>query len=663
MRWKKIAAIVVAALALGYWGIKRYFGADRFRETVRTSLGRALQRQVDINGQVNYRLFASPGFSAEDVVIHDDPAFGQEPLAYVTSVAASLDVLALLRGHVEFSSVILDEPSVNVVRNAAGQLNVEPFLKQLLRGRGKDSPLPTIEVAGGRINFKAGLQKSVFYLSSVDLSMTPMSDAAGYRVDLAYEASRTDRPAQGFGSFTANGRAWFPERGDPILDIQFDLEKSAVSDLLVLIDGKRIELGGRVSSRARLKGPVGKLTIDGRIDLEAFQRWGLVAARGGASTLFYRGGFDAAAHTLLLETALEKPEQPLRFRLRAVNLISKPRVAFVTEFRGVPAQSALDAARQFGFDPGAGAQASGLLAGAVGISSVDPQWRGALLWSGTAFQSAKYSFAAEEAPVLFTGGTVRFGPCRIRDSRVAVPALAEPLRLSEATVFLNGARLQVTAFRGEAGAIKVEGDYLYQPNSARPHRFRLALGAADFAQIRKLLAPAIESPRTFFSNRPERRTEWAAEGTVRMSSLKLGGAVWRNVGARIVWDGPKLEARLESPGEPWQGGDMRWKLVAKSSGGTGNLLDGLEVEGTFQATGFEVSSGEAFTRAEATLSRSRSGVWKFSGIEFLSPTSESYRGEGQADGNRISIDLTGAKPLKLGGTLSPLMLTAVSAAP
>ena len=74
-----VAAALWLAVGLG----APYVNADPYAERLRGSLSRALGRQVEFRAPVKFSLFKGPGFSVDDVVIHEDPAIGVEPIAYM----------------------------------------------------------------------------------------------------------------------------------------------------------------------------------------------------------------------------------------------------------------------------------------------------------------------------------------------------------------------------------------------------------------------------------------------------------------------------------------------------------------------------------------------------------------------------------------------------
>ncbi|HYO79854.1 MAG TPA: AsmA family protein, partial [Bryobacteraceae bacterium] len=100
-RWGAAALLAFVAAAL----VAPFIRVDQYKEQIRAGLQRALHRKVDIWGEAHLTLFRGPGFSVEQVVIHDDPALGLEPLASVPELQTTVSLYSLWTGKLEFSSV------------------------------------------------------------------------------------------------------------------------------------------------------------------------------------------------------------------------------------------------------------------------------------------------------------------------------------------------------------------------------------------------------------------------------------------------------------------------------------------------------------------------------------------------------------------------------
>src|SRR5690348_9493422 len=119
--------MVVCALALVLFLVRPRVG--RFRGRVAQAIATAVGRNVEISS-IHLRLVPRPGFELDNLVVHDDIAFGAEPMVRAPQVTAWLRVGALLRGRLEIASLILDDASLNVSRNAEGKWNVEDLVER-----------------------------------------------------------------------------------------------------------------------------------------------------------------------------------------------------------------------------------------------------------------------------------------------------------------------------------------------------------------------------------------------------------------------------------------------------------------------------------------------------------------------------------------------------
>jgi len=91
-KWLSIALAVLLVAGIA----APYLSGNRFAPRIRAALESALGRKVEL-GAIHFSLFAGPGFSVDNVVIHENPAIGIEPIAYVGS-------WKLFRGSPQFSA-------------------------------------------------------------------------------------------------------------------------------------------------------------------------------------------------------------------------------------------------------------------------------------------------------------------------------------------------------------------------------------------------------------------------------------------------------------------------------------------------------------------------------------------------------------------------------
>ena len=113
-KWLSIAMAVLLMAGIA----APYLSGNRFAPCIRAALESALGRKVEL-GAIHFSLFAGPGFSVDNVVIHENPAIGIEPIAYVGSLEAVprlTSIFGIFGGRLEFASIRLDDASINVAK-------------------------------------------------------------------------------------------------------------------------------------------------------------------------------------------------------------------------------------------------------------------------------------------------------------------------------------------------------------------------------------------------------------------------------------------------------------------------------------------------------------------------------------------------------------------
>src|SRR5579885_1285921 len=202
-----------------------YISADQYGLRLQWSLQRALGRKVEI-GKVRFSLLEGPAFRIErdargpGIVIHEDPSIGIEPVAYVESARVRPNLWSLLGGKFVIASIELEDASINLSKTGQasepGRWNLSSFVSPSFL-----HTAPAIHVRNSRVHFKFGDTKSVFYLTGADLDISPPSSrGGGWEIFCSAQAARSDRTAQGLGSFTLKGRLYVaPERVDLDLNL------------------------------------------------------------------------------------------------------------------------------------------------------------------------------------------------------------------------------------------------------------------------------------------------------------------------------------------------------------------------------------------------------------------------------------------------------------
>jgi AsmA family len=281
LRGKRGVVIAAIVLVVALFLIRP--GAGRLRTRIVQSISLALGRPVDVTS-VSVQLLPQPGFDLQNFVVHEDPAFGTEPLLRAGEVTATLRVMSLLRGRLEIARLSLTEPSLNLVQNSSGHWNLEKLLERAdktpvaptSKSRTERRPgFPYIEADRGRINFKFGQEKKPYALTDADFSVWQDSENA-WGLRLQARPVRTDFNLSDTGTIRVEG-SWQRAATLRQTPLQFELawEQGQLGQATKLIYGNDKGWRGTIALSARLTGTPADLSIRGKASVDSFRRYDL----------------------------------------------------------------------------------------------------------------------------------------------------------------------------------------------------------------------------------------------------------------------------------------------------------------------------------------------------------------------------------------------------
>jgi AsmA family len=284
-RFGLAAAVVVAVLVLVL--VPPLISANRFRRQIAARIGTSIGRPVHMDG-VRLALFPAPGFTLENFVVDEDPAFGSEPVIHAGEVRATVRLSSLWRRQVEFSKISLTEPSVNLVHVPGGKWNVESILLQAARMEtapteqkkaGSAPRFPYIEATGARINFKIGQEKMPFSLTEAEFALW-LPEPDKWRVRLEARPARTDTGSGDTGLLRLEGTLG---RATVLADVPIDLHgawvKAPLGGASRVVAGHDAGLRGELNASVDLKGTLGDATVQTTFALNNARRAEFVPAQ------------------------------------------------------------------------------------------------------------------------------------------------------------------------------------------------------------------------------------------------------------------------------------------------------------------------------------------------------------------------------------------------
>jgi hypothetical protein len=309
-RTLRYAAGALAALMLAAWLVPSFLSAERYRRRLRAELGRTLRRPVQF-GALSLHLLPRPGFSLENVVVGEDPAFGAEPFVRVDRIDCDLRWRSLWSSQMDFQQLRLEGASLNVVRNAPGEWNVERLLLEsgiVTAWKGAEiaaAPPGALSVTAddARLDFKVGADKKPFAVVGLRARLTFDPARGVLRFNLAGSPVRTDRSLPTPGVVELAGE-WSPNKDlEGPLDATLQTRGALLYNWVPLVSGRNPDVYGVLDATVHLTGSRRVIRMDGRARLNQLHRWELLPPSDPMPfVLDFRGAFDRSRGRALVES-------------------------------------------------------------------------------------------------------------------------------------------------------------------------------------------------------------------------------------------------------------------------------------------------------------------------------------------------------------------------
>ena len=288
LRW---LALPIIGIVVASWSFSFALQGGWLRRSLSARLAASFGRPVEV-AHFGFTLFGGPQFEADSVTVAEDPRFGQEYFLRAERLTARLSWAALLHGRMEFDRLSLNRPSLNLVRSADGQWNVETWLPPAntqaplqLHRPPADAPAQAsrIDIEAGRINFKKGTEKLPFALVDVAGSLN-LQNAGRWSLDLQAHPMRAPILLQTSGTFRLQGTIGGTSARLQPADLRLSWQGASLADAARLAGGSDYGLRGLLDAdfTARIDRPDGAglgglWKIEGGLHVQAIHGWNLAA--------------------------------------------------------------------------------------------------------------------------------------------------------------------------------------------------------------------------------------------------------------------------------------------------------------------------------------------------------------------------------------------------
>jgi AsmA protein len=186
---------------------------QRFSPAITEALRDATGREVAL-GRIAFRILPSPAVTVIPVSVKEGPRYPGRDAVRIQSLAVRVRLLPLLTGRVEFGAIVLDQPTVTLIRDAEGRFNFDDVVKraQALSTAAEKPAAPAQgaapSIAIGRAEIRNGKvlvyddavikgKRSELTLAPIDAVVSGWGLPGGARVELSAGLGESRLAAQG----------------------------------------------------------------------------------------------------------------------------------------------------------------------------------------------------------------------------------------------------------------------------------------------------------------------------------------------------------------------------------------------------------------------------------------------------------------------------------
>jgi hypothetical protein len=270
------AALAVLLLVL----LPPLISMNRYQRRIASSISASLGRPVHLD-RVALNLLPLPGFTLENLVVDEDPAFGAEPVIRADSVRATLRISSLWSKRIEFSTISFTDPSVNLVHTADGKWNLGSILIHAAhidaaptaqRRAGSAPRFPYIEATGARINLKMDQEKTPISLTDAEFALW-LPDPQQFHLRLQAHPARTDANVSDTGTLQVEGTLG---RAASLAQVPINLKgewrSAPLGEASRLMLGRDAGLRGEMTLLASAEGTIGTNAVQANLQLADARR-------------------------------------------------------------------------------------------------------------------------------------------------------------------------------------------------------------------------------------------------------------------------------------------------------------------------------------------------------------------------------------------------------
>ena len=256
---------------------------ERNRDYLIEQAQNALNRRISV-GEIEVSIWNGIGVRFQDFTLADDPAFSSDDFVRAKDLQANARLLPLLRGEVQVKRLILNQPTLNIIRNKKGVYNFSTIgATEKDKGVRRDKESETadtaeraaflislLDMSAGEVRYRDLTDGTSLHARQVDLEVRDLDFNAPFSIDLAvalFAAKQNVRINARVGPLPEDhdySKTSF-DGGISIDSLDLNQLKSALPKFRNILP-KDLEVGGVLSMKElKLKGTLQSLAVNGSL--------------------------------------------------------------------------------------------------------------------------------------------------------------------------------------------------------------------------------------------------------------------------------------------------------------------------------------------------------------------------------------------------------------
>lgn len=552
----KIGAALLLVLVLA--GAAAFFLIDvnQFRPMIQSQMESALNRKVTLGGM---GLSLSPlAIQANEVTISDDAAFSSKPFLTAKQIAVRVELMPLLRKEVNVNSVLIEEPTVELIKNSKGKWNFASLGQSGSSTSGTQPfSLAQLDLNNGRIGLtnqqdrKARVQYDNIDIALRDfapekpftLNMTvhlpeKLDATAAMNAVYSKAAGKLDisQLTAKLGGMNLTGKGYLLTKPDPpALDFQISTGNASITELAQVAAAfgqafsKEMKVSGNLNANLRLAGPSNAPRISGDIAL--------------ARVEVNRGGWKQPVR--ISDAKVQFTPSTLRSNTFTVESGGTKLNALVAvdDYAGKPKLDATIGTRQ--------ANLAELLrvAEAYGVSAVSD-----VEADGTITLDVKLAGAPANLTYAGSGS--------LENATLKTPSLAKPVQIRSTNLRFDGDRAVLENLHASVGSTTLDGSMKLRNFSAPDIDFNAQVNQLNVAELQQLTVDSGKGGSK--TSGPSGFEKMRAAGTLAVGKILYNSLALSNVRSQALLE--KGVLRLDPITADLFGGQQKGAITVNLQG-------------------------------------------------------------------------------------------------